>query len=125
MGLPALAYSPWRFLAPDQLRWRQETWSSAKILERVHMEYGGPFDVDFDYQVLHVAQTRTARYWLNGTWNIPMLILETPVGVQTYNGPLPQVRFVLVEGSLRMRYLNALHARGEPTGPHQVFVLTL
>ncbi len=117
--------SPWGFLPLDSLGWRQETWPTSDILEQVHMEYGGPLDADFDYEVIHLAQTKTARYWRDGTWNIPMLIINTPRGVETVNGPLPEVQHALVEGTLRMRYLNALHSRGEDTGPHRVFVLTM
>ena len=52
------------------------------------------------------------------------LVMETVGGIDSYEGPLPHIRFILIEGSKRMRYLNALHARGEVTGPHQLYILS-
>lgn len=81
----------------------------------------------FDYQVFREGRggpLETARRW-RGSWNIPILVLETPAGIRCYDGNLPDVRFVLVEGSKRPRYLNALRHRGEETEPHLLYVLTL
>jgi hypothetical protein len=37
----------------------------------------------------------------------------------------PQVRYVIVEGHQRHRYLNALHELGmPPAGPHEVIVIS-
>lgn len=50
-------------------------------------------------------------------------MLETPAGVRSHDGQMPAVRFVLVEGAKRLRYLNALHFRGEDTGPHALYIV--
>jgi hypothetical protein len=54
----------------------------------------------------------------------PIIILETPEGIRSYDGDMPDVRFVVIEGSKRMRYLNALYHRGDKTGPHLLYILT-
>ncbi len=112
-------------LAP--LVWREETWSTADYLERVHLEFGGPLDPDWDYEQFQrgggFGPVDTARLWADGTWNIPPVALETPGGVHSHDGERPDVRFLLIEGSKRYRYLNALQHRGEATGPHSVFIV--
>ena len=67
--------------------------------------------------------TATAKNWKDGTWTIPALVLATPEGIVSHAGKLPDVRMTLVEGSLRYRWLNALHKRGEVTGPHKLYLL--
>jgi hypothetical protein len=52
------------------------------------------------------------------------VILETPSGIDTYDGLLPDVRFIVIEGSKRYRYLWAANYHGDPTGPHQLYILT-
>lgn len=121
-------WSPFRFLPLETLSWRRDLWTSKQILEQVHLEFGGPMEPVHDYKVMHDAPlgpTSTARYWRDGTWNMPLLVLELPEGISGYDGELPEVRFVLVEGSLRLRYLNALVHRGQETGPHVLYILTM
>lgn len=53
-----------------------------------------------------------------------MIVLSTPNGVMNLEQVLPEVRFVIVEGHQRHRYLNALHSLGiPPVGPHEVLIL--
>ncbi len=119
--------SRFRFIDLAPLVWRMETWSTPDYLAQVHMEFGGPPDPEWDYRSFHegggFGPVETVRRWANGTWNIPPVILETPAGVRSYDGERPDVRFLLIEGSKRFRYLNALHHRGEATGPNSVLVL--
>jgi hypothetical protein len=118
--------SPFRFLELRTLCWRMESWSTEAILAQIYMVHGGPLVPEFDYQVMQQASDgprSTANNWHNGTWNMPLLVLETPSGIDSYEGPLSEVRFILIEGSKRMRYLNALHARAEATGPHPLYIL--
>jgi hypothetical protein len=120
-------WSPFRFIRLDCLSWRSEVWTSAQVLDQVHMEFGGPMNPVHDYEVMHeetTGPTRTARYWRAGTWNIPLTVLETPEGFIGHEGEFPAIRFVLVEGTLRLRYLNALVRRGVGTGPHEVYILS-
>jgi hypothetical protein len=122
------SYSPFKFLPLERLTWRKEQWTTQEVLGRVHMEYGGPMIPDFDYDVMQESSggpKSTAHNWQNGTWDMPLLVLETPGGIDCYDGKLPEIRFVLIEGSKRMRYLNAVHARREATGPHALYILEL
>jgi len=59
-----------------------------------------------------------------GAWDMPLLVLETPEGIMGYDGELPEVRYVVAEGSKPMCYLNALRHRGEGAGPHELFIMT-
>ena len=48
---------------------------------------GGPPDPDCDYRSSHdgggFGPVETVRRWANGTWNIPPVFLETPLGVRS------------------------------------------
>ncbi|MCY1083745.1 hypothetical protein [Archangium lansingense] len=65
----------------------------------------------------------TVAALLRGTWDYPIVVLETPSGIRRREGPARGDRFLLIEGHQRTRYLNVLAHRGVRTGPHQVFVL--
>lgn len=117
----------YRFLDLRQLTWREERWTTAEFMASVHLEFGGPADPDHDYEAFQKGggwgPLLTAQGWREGSWDVPVMILETPRGVRSYDGDLPDVRFLVIEGSKRYRYLNALVHRGEETGPHSLFVL--
>ncbi len=123
-------YSHFSFLPLDALSWRLETWESADIVREV-VRYGHertPYSPEFDYQTFQRGggsdRHPTARALDGGTWDYPIIVLETPDGFIDAGRDLPDARFVLVEGHQRMRYLNALLRRGHtPLGPHQLFVL--
>ena len=54
-----------------------------------------------------------------------MILLNTPNGIEDGGEQKADVRFVIVEGHQRHRYLNALHALGNPPkGPHKVFIVS-
>ena len=54
--------------------------------------------------------------WANGTWVLPPVLLQTPDGVKFYTEEYPDKRYLVVEGSKRFRWLNALAHRGDETG---------
>lgn len=122
------AHSYTTFVDLGELTWRLETWSGDDVLKNAHMEFGGPFAPEHDYAAFNGARgfgpNLTARSMNEGTWDIPLLLLETPSGIHTHDGELPLVRYLVAEGSKRMRYLCALRKRGEGQGPHDVFILT-
>jgi hypothetical protein len=125
-------YRHWRwahfqFLDLTSLKWCKHSLSTAELLIQVHLEFGGPCDAEYDYGVFANpgggGKTATARHWQDGSWTIPPVVLSTPEGIINHTGPLPEVRMILVEGSLRYRFLNALHDRGEAHGPHEFYLL--
>lgn len=121
------SHSYMAFLELDQLDWRLETWHAQEILERIHLEFGGPMDAEHDYAAFNgrgsFGPIQTARALNAGEWDMPLLALETPSGLLSSDGPLPDVRYVVAEGSKRMRYLFALERLGHHPGPQKVFLL--
>lgn len=116
------------FLELKPITWSEEVWSGDQILANVHMEFGGPMDPIWDFDQFNGARglgpISTARAMNTGTWDMPLLVLKTPNGLHSAEGELHEVRFVVAEGSKRMRYLNALRHRGEGAGPHALLVLS-
>ncbi len=119
--------TPYRFLTLEDLSWRQETWTSEEVVERVHVESDVEMNPAHDLEVFQgknrLGPLETARSWRDGSWNIPIVVLSTPTGVLTHSAARPDLRYLLIEGSKRVRYLNALRWNKEETGPHTVFVL--
>ena len=120
-------FAKFKFLQLRRITWSVRRLSTTEFLNDVHLEFGGPAEADHDYRVfmgeMSVRKLSTAINWRNGTWTISPVVLSTPQGIIGHEGPEPTVRMVLVEGSKRFRWLNALHERGEATGPHDVYVL--
>lgn len=120
--------SPFQFLPLEPLHATSERWSSDVLLATVHIEFGGPVDPEHDYRSFSGNGTdplSTALNWHQGSWTIPIVVLRTPQGIRTHGGDRPDIRFLLIEGSKRVRWLHALHFRRAPTGPHLVHVLEL
>jgi hypothetical protein len=123
-------YSHFSFLPLERLTWREEVWDSDKILSVV-VRYGHDgcdYAPDFDYCTFRrrggADRLQTARALDAGTWDFAIVVLEAPDGFLDARRPLPDARYVLIEGHQRMRYLNALRTRNwRPLGPHRVFVL--
>jgi hypothetical protein len=112
------------FLPLDSLAWETRMASSEEFLDQVNLFFGGPAVAEYDYQVFHDNQLQTAKNWVNGTWTIPPIVLETPRGFAFNQKAYPDTRLLLVEGSKRYRYLNALHKKRLHTGLHQFFVIS-
>ena len=117
--------SPFSFLDVLSMTWRLERWPTNRIITEVfstdHM------NADHDYRAFNqFGPNKTARpFEANGTWDYPIVVLETPNGITDYHLERPDVRFLLIEGHLRRRYLNAKATRGEALPEHEVFVLSL
>jgi hypothetical protein len=97
--------------------------SSEEFLYQVNLFFGGPADAEHDYKVFHDNQLQTAKNWANETWTIPPIVLETPKGFVFNRTTYPDTRLLLVEGSKRYRYLNALHKKFLQAGLHKFFVI--
>jgi hypothetical protein len=123
-------HSHFSFLPIDALSWRSELWESAQIVSDV-VRYGHdrtPYNPDFDYKTFQRRggedRHATARALDQGTWDYPIVVLETPDGFIDAGRDRPDARFVLIEGHQRMRYLSALlQRRHSPLGPHELFIL--
>ncbi|WP_431017285.1 hypothetical protein [Bradyrhizobium pachyrhizi] len=121
------AHSYMAFLPLEGLTWRHEIWEGDEILKRVHMEFGGPMNAEHDFRVFNgrppFGPPATALALNQGTWDIPLLVLETPAGIRSMERDLPDTRYVVAEGSKRMRYLYALRQHDKAPGPHELFIL--
>ena len=122
-------HSPFTFLPLDTLEYRRLTWSGEEVLSRAYRAWGGELHPQFDYETFQRRggedRHQTARAIDDGTWDFPMVLLSTPNGVIDGGEERPQVRYVIVEGHQRHRYLNALHELGKaPAGPHEVLVIS-
>lgn len=122
------AHSPFGFLPLDTLQWKREKWEGAALLSKVYRAWGGDLSPQFDYDTFQRQggddRHQTAIALDAGTWDYPMVVLSTPYGVRNSGKEHLGVRFVIVEGHQRHRYLNALHFLGRPpTGPHEVIIL--
>lgn len=118
-----------RWLDPRQLTSRHEVFETDAFLAAVHLHWGGPAQAEFDYEVFRADKpnalpTAAPQNWTGGTWTIMPVLLETPEGVKFHDAEYPDTRYLVVEGSKRYRWLNALAHRGDPTGPHLCYVLS-
>ena len=121
--------SPFTFLPLDSLAVKRQRWEGEFLLKSVYRAFGGELAVEFDYDTFQRSggdnRHQTAKALDSGTWDYPMVLLSTPAGTIDWKTPLPDVRFVIVEGHQRHRYLNALHGLGKaPLGPHEVLILS-
>jgi hypothetical protein len=118
--------SPFSNLPLDQLAWQIVSWATVQILREVHVRRQfGKLQPNLDYEVLHGRQSEPALTMdASGTWNYPIVILHTPAGVVNTDEVRPDVRYCLIEGHQRVRYLNALNARGQCAEEHKVFILS-
>jgi hypothetical protein len=118
--------SPYKHLPIERLSWRQEMWETDRILQKVFRRWPSePLQPEFDYNVFHGKGHEPGLTMdKTGTWNYPVVILETPDGVRTSSRVLPAVRYCLIEGHQRVRYLNALKVRNECAAEHAVFILS-
>jgi len=125
-------YRHWRFslyrhLPLEGIQWKLEEWKTTDILKQcVESPECDLDDPDNALEQISCYPGEPARTMdATGTWNIPIIIMHTPDGVLANNGVRDEVRYWLIEGHTRVRYLNALHVIGQESGIHQVFVLTM
>jgi hypothetical protein len=122
-------HSPFTFLPLQSLNVERERWDGDFLLKSIYRAFGGELSIQFDYDTFHRGggdkRHPTAMALDSGTWDYPMVLLSTPQGVIDSDAILPDVRYVIVEGHQRHRYLNALHGLNQaPVGPHEVLILS-
>jgi hypothetical protein len=119
--------SPFSNLPLDQLTWQAASWATAQVFREVHIRRQfGKLLPHLDYEVFHGKEFEPGLTMdASGTWNYPIVILHTPAGVVNLDQDLPDVRYCLIEGHQRVRYLNALNSRGACADEHEVFILSL
>lgn len=108
------------------LCWRQEQWPTSRILSEVGHILSDELNHKFDYETFNGKDFEPGLTMDRiGTWNIPIIILESPLGFITRRGKRHDLRYWLIEGHQRMRYLNALYHRNACAEKHFVYILNL
>jgi len=60
-----------------------------------------------------------------GTWNMPVLVVESDHGFVYNREQFPDAHFWLIEGHQRQRYLRALAYKGKAAPEHEVLILAV
>lgn len=117
-------HTSYRFIDLAELTWTKEIWPTQKIIDEVFI-WGWTLDPDHDYESFNrFGETQTSKPMnATGTWDYPIIILKTPDGVHDGQEEKPEVRYLLIEGHSRFRYLNALLHRKGAAEEHAVFVI--
>lgn len=122
--------SPFAFLPLDTLVCKAQLLPGSSIIKNVHREYGVQLDPGRDRNVFEAGPLGvplpTAQAFMDrDTWDYPIVVLRTPSGFEGHASASKDIRWVLVEGHQRHRYLNALSFFGAaPEGPHRVLVIS-
>jgi len=120
--------SPAAFLPLDHISWRLDRMTTAAIVDQVHREWARTLNTEHDFKVFHRnggEKHPTARALDLGAWDYPIIVLETPRGIRNRHEELPDVRFMLIEGHQRHRYLAARYRLGKEVFDQDVFVIAL
>lgn len=126
-------HSHYSFLPLEKLSWRLEDWKTEEILNQTGIFDQGLISDEghtycspaFDYEMIQNEYEPSRTMDITGTWNIPILVLHSPSGFIFEKGPRPDVRYWLIEGHKRIRYLNALVHHGKPSATHFLYLLRL
>lgn len=118
------------FIPLESLKCDTIEMSTEEVLTRVQRVFARTLNPEHDKNVfqrqLFGKSHPTAQAFANsGTWDYALVVLSTETGFKNADIDDPSIRFVLVEGHQRHKYLNALNHFGEaPKGPHRVLFLS-
>ena len=122
--------SPYRYLPIEHLKWHQEAWNTEDIFRSIFVRTGfGPNNPDSDVTFFRDKNLEGVEPYKSlrslGTWNYPIVIFDTPDGIRC-DGEVRPVRYCLIEGHQRQRFLEAWYRRGwgHTADQHSVFVLS-
>jgi len=125
------------FLPLEKLFWKLESWTTNKFIsavgiwdEAVICENGHKYcQAEYDYEIFNEYDRPKYEPTLTmnktGSWNLPVLVLYSPSGFHTTRGVREDIKYWLIEGHKRIRYLNALNYYGKGESNHSVYVLSL
>jgi hypothetical protein len=122
--------SPYCYLPIEHLKWRQEAWNTEDIFRSIFVRPSfGPNNPDCDVTFFRDKNLEGVEPYKSlrslGTWNYPIVIFDTPDGIRC-DGEVRPVRYCLIEGHQRQRFLEAWYRRGwgHTADQHSVFVLS-
>jgi hypothetical protein len=117
-------YSPYNFIDLSKITCSEAIWPTEKILREVYVRGRHLDDPDADYEIMNTFRNPTATPMNEtGTWDYPIVVVKTPTGIINEAEEIQYVKYMLIEGHQRRRYLNALNARGAVKAEHRIFVL--
>jgi hypothetical protein len=114
-------HSRFTLLRVSTMTSRLEIWPTRRILREVGSDLGSTLDGASDYEVLRCSHTANAMD-ATGTWDYPIVVLHSKAGFLVRGGRSNR-RYWLIEGHLRLRYLNALHSDGKGAEAQRCFHL--
>ena len=100
--------------------------STSQLLGEVHLEFGGPINVQHDSGAFRRhggLETVQPDNWKEGTWVLPPVLLCTPAGILDYRGEHINCSHLVIEGSKRYRWLAVCDYEGTVADSHEVFAL--
>jgi hypothetical protein len=122
------------FLPLENLSCRLEQWETGRILASIGIwdeglitDEGHKYcSASWDYDVVREKGGEPLETMeKTGTWNIPIIVLQSDSGFGTFRGPRPDIHYWLIEGHKRIRCLNALAHYSKPASNHLLYVLDL
>lgn len=104
-----------------------QRWPTQRILDHIFSAFGNESCAQSDYRrMTHDGGQTCTPFQTSGSWDYPILVLATPNGVDTWSGEHPDVKYLLIEGHTRVRYLKACAELGvQLSEAHELFVLRL
>ncbi|KZK81226.1 hypothetical protein PsAD13_04175 [Pseudovibrio sp. Ad13] len=116
------------FIPLEDLQCKEELWPAMDFVTKVGTVRGNEaLNPTHDFEVFSGQKTGekllTARALDEGSWDYPVVVLETPSGFIDCTGEHIDTPYFLIEGHKRRRYLNALLHRGASLSEQKVFVL--
>jgi hypothetical protein len=117
--------SPYGYLRLDALTWRLEAWCTPRILRDIYLrpQFGDLTpETDFEFAKGLTGEPCKSLREI-GTWNYPIVVMETPDGVIAHDEHKPDIRYCLIEGHQRVRFLAAWHGRALTAVRHELFIL--
>lgn len=122
------------FIPLEKLSCQLEQWETKRILNSIGIwdeglisdeghKYCSP---SWDYDILREKGGEPLETMeKTGTWNIPIVVLYSEKGFETFQGARSDICYWLIEGHKRIRCLNAMIHHGQVARSHQLYILSL
>ncbi len=114
------------FLSLDNLQWRKESWPTGRILQELIKKNEALLPNEFEAESFQFQPWEPQlSIYSKGTWDYPILVLESETGFAFGQQLIPDVYYWLIEGHRRFRCLNLVVQQGIACADeHEVFVIS-
>jgi len=119
-------YTYYDFLPLESLVWRKESWSTSYLLEELFKENDALRPNEYEAESFQFLPREPHHsIYEKGTWDYPIVVLESKSGFSFGSKPIPEAKFWLIEGHKRFRCLNFCSQQKTPClEQHEVFILS-